>query len=219
MTTHPPESSFRRARTRRAATFVTGLAVAAGVMFAGGRAADASSPRTDAAHVAEAASEAADALARWELTLHSIDFQVYIERRDDAAAIVADELDVPAAEVLTAWKRASFTEQRAVLSAITQVGTRYRSLGTSPETGFDCSGLTNWSYSQAGHEIPRTSGGQISDARRLADEELFAGALVHYPGHVGLYVGGGLYVHSPYSGSTVEITTLPERSLRFGDLH
>lgn len=219
MTTNTTPASSRAATgLRRTAAAITGLAITTGALLAGGHAADASRPSSDAAHVADAADAAVRAFERWQLTDDVADFQDYADHRKAAAIATADELGASPEELRRDWSKASLEEQQAVLSAITQLGTRYRSLGSSPETGFDCSGLTSWAYAEAGVDIPRTSGGQISDAERLADDALHAGALVHYPGHVGLYVGAGLYVHSPYSGATVEITTLPERSLSFGDL-
>jgi hypothetical protein len=41
---------------------------------------------------------------------------------------------------------------------------------------------------------------------------------VHYPGHVGMFLGGNIYVHSPQPGEDVEVVVMPERSLNFGDL-
>jgi cell wall-associated NlpC family hydrolase len=69
--------------------------------------------------------------------------------------------------------------------------------------------------------LTRQSGAQIREAEPVTREEAQAGDLVHYPGHVSLYLGVvNAIVHSPYSGRDVEITFLSERrgnSVRFGD--
>jgi hypothetical protein len=77
--------------------------------------------------------------------------------------------------------------------------------------------LTVWAFAEAGVEIPRISRDQINDADAVDRDDAVAGDLVYYPGHVSIYLGADLMVHSPNSGSHVEVTWLPDRSLRFGD--
>lgn len=68
--------------------------------------------------------------------------------------------------------------------------------GSSPETGFDCSGLTQYAYAQLGISIPRTDSAQLSALQRRGRfttniNELQYGDLVFFPGHVAFYVGNG----------------------------
>jgi peptidoglycan DL-endopeptidase CwlO len=127
-------------------------------------------------------------------------------RREIAEAIaVAAEVD-PAA-VVAAWASATPTEVVVGVEALAQVGIRYRSRGTSPDEGFDCSGFTSWAWGAVGATLPRTSYDQLRlDGHPL--EEARIGDLFGYPGHVMLYLGGGTYVHSPMSGRTVEVRAL-----------
>ena len=72
------------------------------------------------------------------------------------------------------------------------VGTPYVSGGTSPSTGFDCSGFTSYVYAQNGKDIPRTSQAQQSAATTVSDPK--PGDLVFFGSpayHVGIYAGDG----------------------------
>ena len=74
-----------------------------------------------------------------------------------------------------------------------QVGKRYKSGGEGPHS-FDCSGLTKSAYARAGLRLPHSSGGQAAKARRVARSEGRPGDLVYGPGHVGVYMGGGMMI-------------------------
>lgn len=93
----------------------------------------------------------------------------------------------------------------AVEAARRAIGTPYVWGGAAPG-GFDCSGLTQWAYAQAGVSIPRTSQGQRDAGRRVPLGEAKPGDLVTYradASHVAMYVGGGQVVHAPYPGAAV----------------
>ena len=122
--------------------------------------------------------------------------------------------------MVDAWSSAPVGHQRAVLGALTQVGVPYRSNTSIENEGFDCSGLTTYAWSGAGVELFRQSGSQISEAKRLDRESAKAGDLVHYPGHVMLYLGvEDAIVHSVQTGRTVEVDTIRRGSVSFGDPH
>ena len=116
---------------------------------------------------------------------------------------------------------ASVDDQRllAVYSALSQVGTPYRSRRSEPGVGFDCSGLTSWAWAQAGVTLSRSSGSQIDAARRRDPAALQPGDLVYNPGHVVLYLGQGeAIVEAPHSGRRVRVVDWKQgRTLRFGD--
>jgi cell wall-associated NlpC family hydrolase len=98
---------------------------------------------------------------------------------------------------------------RAAQHAAQLVGKPYRYGGASPSTGFDCSGLVQWSYAQAGRKLPRSTDDQRVVAQRIRVSELRPGDLVFFDqegkkhGHVGIYIGNGEFVHAPSSGKRV----------------
>ena len=108
----------------------------------------------------------------------------------------------------------------AVQAAESQIGVPYVWGGESPkgsaDPGFDCSGLTAWSWGQVGVGLPHYSGAQMSDSTPVPISDLQPGDLLFYgPGgdtHVAMYVGPGTMIEAPYTGASVWIT-----SLRLGD--
>ncbi|MFF3347736.1 NlpC/P60 family protein [Streptomyces sp. NPDC002779] len=78
--------------------------------------------------------------------------------------------------------------------------------GASGPSGFDCSGLMQWSYAQAGVALPRTSQGQRFAGRQVPLSQAQPGDLVTYrsdASHVGMYMGNGQVIHAPYPGAPV----------------
>ncbi|GGW82359.1 C40 family peptidase [Streptomyces griseoloalbus] len=78
--------------------------------------------------------------------------------------------------------------------------------GANGPAGFDCSGLIQWSYAQAGVSLPRTSQAQRYAGRQVPLSEARPGDLVVYrsdAGHVGMYAGNGQVIHAPYPGAPV----------------
>ncbi|WP_407699202.1 C40 family peptidase [Streptomyces alkaliterrae] len=78
--------------------------------------------------------------------------------------------------------------------------------GQAGPSAFDCAGLTQWAYRQAGVSIPRTSQGQAHAGRRVPLSQAQPGDLVIYradASHVAMYAGNGQVIHSPYPGAKV----------------
>jgi cell wall-associated NlpC family hydrolase len=95
----------------------------------------------------------------------------------------------------------------AVQAALSRQGDAYVWGATGPTT-FDCSGLTQWSYKQAGISIDRSTYSQVTDGRAVSAGDLQPGDLIFYysdNSHVAMYVGNGLAVHAPESGDVVKV--------------
>ncbi|MBT2410234.1 C40 family peptidase [Streptomyces sp. ISL-12] len=78
--------------------------------------------------------------------------------------------------------------------------------GANGPSGFDCSGLTQWSYAQAGVALPRTSQAQAGAGQRVPLDQARPGDLVAYrddASHIGMYAGNGQVIHAPYPGAPV----------------
>ena len=97
----------------------------------------------------------------------------------------------------------------AVTAARRELGTPYVWGGSAPG-GFDCSGLVQWAYRQAGILLPRTTYSQRYAGRWAPLNRLHPGDLVFADGggHVGLYAGGGLVIQAPYTGTVVQLSPL-----------
>ncbi len=102
--------------------------------------------------------------------------------------------------------------EKAAAVALQQVGVPYR-YGGSTSSGFDCSGLVQFSYHRAGKSVPRTTGQLWSATSTVHRAELQAGDLLFFSiegkmSHVGLYIGDHQFVHAPSTGRTVTVAKL-----------
>jgi cell wall-associated NlpC family hydrolase len=98
---------------------------------------------------------------------------------------------------------------RAALLARDYLGVPYRWGGSSP-SGFDCSGLVYFVYGRLGVTLPRVTYSQWNAGRHVLRSQLAPGDLVFFYGHshVGIYIGGGRFIHSPHTGTSVQIASL-----------
>ena len=106
-------------------------------------------------------------------------------------------------------RAASARGAAALQAAATQIGKPYVSGGTGPNS-FDCSGLTQWSYAQAGVHITRTTYTQINEGTRIGRSSLKPGDLVFFnnTAHVGLYAGNNQILHAPKPGAYVRYESM-----------
>ena len=95
------------------------------------------------------------------------------------------------------------------------IGTDYRWGGTSPEKGFDCSGLTMTVYRLNGLDLPRTALEQFSTGTPIPRKTLRPGDLVFFAtgttsriSHVGIYSGKGQFIHAPSRGNTIRTESM-----------
>ncbi len=92
------------------------------------------------------------------------------------------------------------------------LGIPYRWGGSSPSTGFDCSGFVMYLYRKVGVSLPHNAAMQYGHGRAVSRGNLRPGDLVFFNGlgHVGIYLGGGRFIHAPSSGDVVKISSLSE---------
>ncbi|HEY7398740.1 MAG TPA: NlpC/P60 family protein [Gaiellaceae bacterium] len=98
---------------------------------------------------------------------------------------------------------------QAATIALRYLGVKYLWGGESP-AGFDCSGLVAYVFAQLGITLPHYAAAQYQLGVSVPREELQPGDLVFFDGldHVGIYIGGGQFVHAPHTGDVVKITSL-----------
>jgi len=89
-----------------------------------------------------------------------------------------------------------------VAFAMAQLGKPYVYAGVGPDS-YDCSGLTQAAWAQAGVSMGHNSESQYASFPRVPMNALAPGDIVWGPGHVGIYVGGGAVIHAPHSGDVV----------------
>ncbi|MGH3065047.1 MAG: NlpC/P60 family protein [Gaiellaceae bacterium] len=94
--------------------------------------------------------------------------------------------------------------------AVQYLGIPYVWGGSSPSTGFDCSGFIMYVYAQLGVSLPHHAASQFAYGTPVSREQLAPGDLVFFDGlgHAGIYIGGGQFVHAPHTGDVVKISSI-----------
>ena len=101
--------------------------------------------------------------------------------------------------------------EAAIAAARSVLGVRYTWGGADPSTGFDCSGLVMWAWAHGGKSLPHSSAAMYGSARRISMSSIQPGDLIFYGSpvhHVALYIGGGQIIHSPHTGSHVQVASV-----------
>jgi cell wall-associated NlpC family hydrolase len=101
-------------------------------------------------------------------------------------------------------------EAKVVGYARQLLGVRYSYGGSSPGSGFDCSGFTRFVYAHFGVSLPHYSVAQFGLGRNVGRGGLQPGDLVFFDGlgHVGLYIGHDQFIHAPHSGTSVSVDSM-----------
>ncbi|MFE0461125.1 NlpC/P60 family protein [Kitasatospora sp. NPDC058965] len=167
--------------------------------------------------------EAADVLAELDRSTQALNqAKSDIQSKLTAAQKLLNSLSASDRAALQAEDRASRSDLRppinlppasgyaaaAVQAALSKLGHSYV-WGASGANTFDCSGLTQWSYAQAGVSLPRTTYEQVnvgaavpSLAQAQPGDLIFYGQDLH---HVAMYIGNGQAVHAPHTGDVVRV--------------
>jgi cell wall-associated NlpC family hydrolase len=226
-TQRPGEPGCKRHPLRRLAVGL-GVATIVCASLTGGPAGAARAQAPDGIegdhHSPKVRSLAITALDAMEVYDHSktvADHAAYEQALETTAAATAAEFGVSPLQMRAAWASVDGAHQKALLSALSQLGVAYRSATSEPGVGFDCSGLMFYAWGEAGFTLAHQSGSQISEADARDIETAVAGDIAQYPGHVMMYLGvPRTFVHASNPENDVELwMTSPDRAagLRYGD--
>jgi len=139
---------------------------------------------------------------------------IFVATRGEAVPIPIVAVDRGSADRERQEAQSSDMGMRILELAKEQIGAPYAYGGTSPETGFDCSGLVTYISNVLGLGLPRTSYEQFQVGQWVDWDDLQPGDLVFfetdYPGasHVGIYDGGGGFIHAQSPGVGVKVTSM-----------
>ena len=103
-----------------------------------------------------------------------------------------------------------------IATARSQTGLKYKAGGSTPETGFDCSGFVCWTFGEHGIKLPRTTTEQMKVGASVRKEDLQPGDIVAFKissrrgYHTGIYTGNGMFIHSPSSGKRISESSMDE---------
>lgn len=161
-------------------------------------------------------------LSARENTLKKLKAEIAKTEHDEAAATarlasytrarsVKTKITIPSTNVPASGRGGA-----AVQLAMQQLGKPYVWAAAGPNS-FDCSGLTMYVYAQLGVSLPHSAQAQYGCGPKISRDQLQPGDLIFggsggYISHVGMYVGGGNYIHAPSTGDVVKISSLASRS-------
>ena len=97
--------------------------------------------------------------------------------------------------------------------ALQFVGNPYVAGGTSLTNGCDCSGFTQGVYSQFGIKIPRNSYAQSEGGAEVPYDQMQAGDIIYYGGHVAIYIGNNQIVHASTASTGIKVSNASYRSI------
>jgi cell wall-associated NlpC family hydrolase len=143
-----------------------------------------------------------------------------IQALDSQAPADQNALDAKAVAIAkekAAAKKRAAAAKMPINIAKKYIGVRYKRGGTSPKTGFDCSGFTRYVYKAAGKSIPRTSSAQRHAGKTVSRKKARPGDLVWFTDfhHVAIYAGNGYIIDAPKAGKKVAKRKLWTRHVKY----
>jgi len=136
-----------------------------------------------------------------------------VENVEGDAIVILDEQTIVANNAQNqSWHGRA---QEVLINAMSLTGIKYKYGGTSPETGFDCSGFVRYVFSQAANlTLPPTARAISQIGKTVQKDELQPGDLVFFNtlksafSHVGIYMGDNKFIHSPRAGGAVRVENM-----------
>jgi peptidoglycan DL-endopeptidase CwlO len=131
------------------------------------------------------------------------------QQQAPAAALSSTVAPVGSSDTTSSGPAPPPTHSSVVAIAERYLGVPYSWGGASP-SGFDCSGLVMYVFAQVGVSLPHSSYSQYGMGTPVSRDQLQPGDLVFFDGlgHVGIYVGGGSFIHAPHTGDVVKISSI-----------
>jgi len=131
------------------------------------------------------------------------------QQQAPAAALSSTVAPVGSPDTTSSGPAPPPTHSSVVSIAERYLGVPYSWGGASP-SGFDCSGLVMYVFAQVGVSLPHSSYSQYGMGTPVSRDQLQPGDLVFFDGlgHVGIYVGGGSFIHAPHTGDVVKISSI-----------
>lgn len=143
-----------------------------------------------------------------------------LHKRMFITLFLAGILFISGCSTKTNWQDAYDNKQKNIQSQVVrtaakQIGRPYRLGGTTPKSGFDCSGLIYWAYKQHGIQVPRVTTQQAKAGKFVPKNTLRPGDILVFKSrsapnglHTGIYMGNNKFLHSPNSKSKVKTEEL-----------
>lgn len=144
----------------------------------------------------------------------------------EPAPAISNSASLPSPQLLpdtqltaTAVSEASWSEraQEVLMNALSLTGIRYKYGGSSPDTGFDCSGFVRYVFHQAANlSLPRSAleisrlGAQVTKSELQPGDLVFFNTMRSAFSHVGIYVGNNRFIHAPSSGGGVRVENMQQ---------
>jgi cell wall-associated NlpC family hydrolase len=107
--------------------------------------------------------------------------------------------------------------QEVLINALSLTGIKYKYGGSSPDTGFDCSGFVRYVFHNAANlTLPPTARAISQIGKTVKKDELQPGDLVffntlkHAFSHVGIYIGDNKFIHAPRTGAAVRVENMQD---------